>query len=103
MTCDDEVGRLLGALGRGGERQLVAGRGADQLVVEVVGDPTLADLVRPVLGVQPGDVLAIAGGVEVERDVVAARRRPLDVDELAVAAQLACDRLVDLGVGRPSG
>ena len=54
--------------GRRGERQLVAGEAPIELVVEVVGDPALADLVGPVLGVQPGDVLAVAGGVEVERD-----------------------------------
>ena len=41
-------------------------------VVEVVGDPALADLVGPVLGVEPGDLLAVAGGDEVERDEVAA-------------------------------
>ena len=101
---DGEVGRLLGALGRGGERQLVAGGGAEQLVVEVVGDPALADLVRPVLGVEPGDRLAVAGGGEVERDVVAAADRAVDVGELAVAARARpATASLDLVVGRPSG
>ena len=43
---DGEVGLALGALRRGGEGELVTGGCADQLVVEVVGDPTLADLVQ---------------------------------------------------------
>ena len=37
--------------------------------------------------------------VEVERDVVARGRRPVDVGQLAVAAQLRLHGLVDLGVG----
>ena len=49
---DLEVGRLLGALRRGGERQRVACRRADQLLVELVGDPALPDLVGPVLRVE---------------------------------------------------
>ena len=71
---DHEVGRFVGALGRGGERQLVAGGCADELVVEVVGDPALADLVGPVLGVEAHDLFAVAGGGEVERDEVAGLR-----------------------------
>ncbi len=78
---DDEVGRLVGALRRGGERELVAGGRADELVVEVVGDPALADLVGPVLGVQAEHLLAVAGGGEIERDVVAGLDRTVDVGE----------------------
>ena len=63
-----------------------------QLLVEVVGDPALADLVGPVLGVEPGDLLAVAGGGEVERDVVAGGGRAVDVGERAVAAQLGLRR-----------
>ena len=97
---DREVGRLVGALRRGRERQLVAGRRRrSSCVVEVVGDPALADLVGPVLGVEAGDLLAVAGGRQIERDEVAGGGRPVDVDERAVAAQLGCDRLVDLVVG----
>ena len=59
---DDEVGRPSVPFGVVVKRQLVAGGGADELVVEVVGDPALADLVGPVLGVEPGDLLAVAGG-----------------------------------------
>ncbi len=69
-------------------------------VVEVVGDPALADLVGPVLGVERADRLAVAGGLEVERDVVAGGCRALDVDERAVALQLGVDRLLHLVVGR---
>ena len=40
--------------------ELVAGRGADQVVVEVGRDPAPAHLVQPVLGGEPGDGLAVA-------------------------------------------
>ena len=68
-------------LGVGGERQLVAGGGADQVLVEVRGDPAPADLVQPVLGGEPGDGLAVALGGDVQGDEVArwpraGRRRP---------------------------
>ena len=97
---DDEVGRL--ARCPSASAVNVSSSPAEapiELVVEVVGDPALADLVGPVLGVQPGDLLAVAGGGEVERDEVAAGRRAVDVGELAVAAQLGLHGLVDLGVG----
>ena len=94
---DGEVGLALGALRRRGERELVAGRRADQLLVEVVGDPALADLVGPVLGVEPDDFLAVTERGEVERDVVAGDDRAVGVDERGVAALLG---LVRLGRGR---
>ena len=99
MHGDGEVGRLLGALRRRGERELVAGRGADELVVEAFGDPALTDLVRPVLGVEAGDLLAVTRGRQVERDEVAGRGRPVDVVERTGAAQLALDHRLDLLVG----
>ena len=99
MHGDGEVGRLLGALRCGGEGELVAGRRADELVVETFGDPALTDLVRPVLGVEAGDLLAVTRGRQVERDEVAGRGRPVDVVERTGAAQLALDHRVDLLVG----
>ena len=84
---DGEVGLLAGAVGHGGEVQLVAGRGAEQLAVEAGGDPALADLVQPVLGVQPEDRLAVALGRQRQRDLVAGLDRTVDVGERAVAAR----------------
>ena len=49
---DHEVGRLAGAVRRRGERQFVARTGAEQLAVEARGDPTVADLIQPILGVE---------------------------------------------------
>ena len=71
--------------GRGGELALVVGQRADEVVVEVVGDPAPAELVHPVLGGEPGHRLAVAGGREVERDDVALGGRAVDVGQLAVA------------------
>ena len=51
---DGEVGLVAGAVRRGGEVQLVADGGAEQLAVEPGGHPALADLVQPVLGVEAG-------------------------------------------------
>ena len=96
---DLEVGRLAGAVRRGGEGQLVADVGAEQLGVEAGGHPAVADLVQPVLGVQPGDRLAVAGAGEVEGDLVAGLHRPVDVDQRTLPAQLGLDGLVDVGFG----
>ncbi|HVQ22422.1 MAG TPA: potassium-transporting ATPase subunit KdpA, partial [Candidatus Saccharimonadia bacterium] len=85
---DGEVGLTLGAFRRGRERQFVAGRSADELVVEVFGHPTLADLVGPVLGVQAEHLLTIAGGGDVKCDVVAGGDGPVDVDERGMLALL---------------
>ena len=96
---DDEVGRLVGALRGRRERPLVAGRDAGDLLVEVVGDPALADLVGPVLGVEPGDLLAVAGGGEVDDDVVAGGRPGARRRRARRTAALGGDGLVDLVVG----
>ena len=100
---DGEVGRLVGAVRRGGEGQLVALARAEQLAVETRGDPAAADLVQPVLGVQPGNRLAVAAGGEREGDLVAGLDRAIDVDQRALPAQLGFDRLVDVGLRWPSG
>ena len=96
---DGEVGRLLGPGGRGGELPLVVGQRADQVVVEVVGDPAPTELVQPVLGVETGHRLAVPGGGEVERDEVALDRRAVDVDELAMRAEHRVDAALELLVG----
>ena len=70
-----------------------------ELVVESLGDPALADLVRPVLGVEAGDLFTVARGRQVESDEVAGRGRAVDVVERAGAAQLALDHRLDLLVG----
>ncbi len=89
---DGEVGRLFGTRRRGRERELVTGGGPVELVVEAFGHPSLTDLVRPVLDVQPGDGLAIATGGQVERDEVAGGGGPIEVGERAVAGPLGVDR-----------
>ena len=75
--------------------------GAGELLVEVVGDPALAELVGPVLGVETEHLLAVAGGGEVERDVVAGGGGTVDVDQRPALAQLGLLGLVDLVVGGP--
>ena len=72
---------------------------AGELVVEVIGDPALADLVGPVLGVQAEHLLAVAGGGEIEGHVVAGLHGAVDVGEDATAAQLGLTRLGDVVVG----
>ncbi len=80
--------------------ELLADITTDEVIVELLGDPALADLVEPVLGVEPGHGLAVAGGGEVEGDVVARLDRALDRFERAVTAALGVDRLVDAPRGR---
>jgi hypothetical protein len=91
-----EVGRLVGATGDGRERLGIAGGLASDLLVEVRRHPTAADLVQPVLRVEPGHRLAVAAGLDVERDEVARLRRAVHVGELAVPAELGGDGLVDV-------
>ena len=100
LDLDGEVGRLLRALRVAGERELVAGLGAGEPVVEVVGDPALAELVREVLGVEAGDLLAVARGSEVDRQEVAGLGRAIDVAERTGGPQLGLLGLLDLGRGR---
>ncbi len=100
---DDEVGLTLRALRGRRERQFVADRGTDELLVEVFGHPTLADLVRPVLGVQAEHFLAIASGREIERDVVAGGDGAVGVDERRVLALLGGVGLGEVVVGHLDG
>ena len=78
---DHEVGRFVGALRRGRERQLVADAGPGEVLVEVVGHPALSQLVRPVLGVETHDLLTVAGGCEIEGEEVALLGGSIDVGE----------------------
>ena len=96
---DRHVDRLSGALGRRRERALIPWRDADEVVVEVVGHPPLADLVGPVVGIQPRYRFPVTGAGEVDDDVVANRRRTLDVVQRAEPLQLGSDLGVDLLVG----
>jgi hypothetical protein len=85
---DHEVRRLVEPLRRGGELEDVAGGRADEVLVEVLGDPALADLVGPALGVEPGQFLVVAGDGEVEREEVAVLHGTVGVDERGTALQL---------------
>ena len=73
--------------------------GPGQFLVEARGHPPTADVVQPVLGVQAGNRLAIAGAGDADRDVVARLHGPIDIDERALTTQLGLDSLVDLGLG----
>ena len=96
---DRHVDRLVGALRRRRERALVARRDADELVVEVVGHPALTDLVGPVIGVEPRHGFVVAGRRQIDDDVVADGRRPIDVAERPEPLQLRGKLGLDLVVG----
>src|SRR4029077_13589931 len=61
-------------------------------------DPTLADLVGPVLGVEAEHLFAVARGGDVERDVVAGGDGPVGVDERGMLAQFGGVGLGEIGV-----
>ena len=61
---------------------------ADELVVEVVGHPSLTDLVGPVVGVEAGHRFVVASRRQIDDDVVADGRRPVDVAERPEPLQL---------------
>ena len=82
------------------ERELVARLGAGEPIVEVVGDPALAEFVREVLGVESGHLLAVTRGGEVDRQEVAGPGRAIDVAERTGRPQLGLLGLLDLGPGR---
>ena len=73
---------------------------AAQVVVELGGDRSAADLVQVVVGLQPGDVLAVAAAVDGDRDVVAVDRRAVHHGQLAELVAQPVDLGVDLLVGR---
>ena len=91
--------RLIRVLGLRLEREDVADLGAAEVVVELVGDAAGADLVQVVVGLQPGDGLAIAAAVDRDRDVIGVDGRPVDGGQLAVLLAQALDLRVDLFVG----
>ena len=79
--------------------RIVAGRGAGELLVELGHDAAAADLVEVVLGGEALERLAVLGAGDVDGDVVALGRRPLDGGELGELAAQAVDLVVDLLVG----
>ena len=85
--------------GRSREGDGVAGGGADEVIVEALGDPAAPDLVQPVLGVQPRYGLAAAVCLEIHRDVVTLGSRALHHSERAVTTALGVDGLLHLGIG----
>ena len=93
---DGEVGRLAGAVRRGGEVQLVAGVAPSSSPSKPGCDPAAADLVEPVLGVQPGDRLAVARCRSVERDLVAGLDGRSTSASEPWRRSSAFDRLVDI-------
>ena len=64
------------------------------------GDRSAADLVQVVVGLQPGDVLAVAAAVDRDRDVVAVDRGAVDRGQLAELLAQPVDLRVDLFVAR---
>ncbi len=99
LHLDDEVRFVLGALRCGDELDGVTGRRADEVIVEVVGDPTLPDLVGPVLGVQAEDLFAVAQCGHVDDHEVAGFGRTVDVAQRRVTSEFGLLRLGDVGVG----
>ena len=96
---DGEVGGILGALRSRREVQHITDRGTRHVLVEVVGDPALPELVRPVLGVEAHDLLAVAVGGDIEREEVAGLRRAIDVGQRAARLQFGFLRLLLFFVG----
>ena len=82
---DLELGLGVVAVRFGGERQFAAGARTDQMLVESFGDPTFADLVQPVLGVEPDDGLAIAQALQIQRDLIPESDRPINVGKRSLA------------------
>ena len=70
------------------------------MLVEVVGDPALAELVREVFGVEAEHLFAVADGGEIDREEVARAGRAVDIGERAALAQFAALGLGELVVGR---
>jgi hypothetical protein len=93
---DLEVGRLGHARRIGAERQQRADLGPDEMIVEPFRDPTLADFVQPVFGVEARNRLAIAGAGQRERDVVARLHGARDIDQRTLPPTLGVDGIVDL-------
>ena len=96
---DHEVGFFLEALRGRGECDLVTDGGAGQMLVEVLGDPALAELVGEVLGVEPQQFLAVAGGGEVDGEEVSSLRRTICVDQARCALQFCLMGLGEIVVG----
>ena len=97
---DHEIGGFVHARRVGAETKLGADLGADEVIVEAFSHPALANLVQPVFGVQCGHRLAVTGGFQGKRHVIADLRRAAGVDEVAMATTLDIDGFVDLGFRR---
>ncbi|MEZ5243922.1 MAG: hypothetical protein R2707_02410 [Acidimicrobiales bacterium] len=82
------------------ELEHVAGRRATEVLVDLGDHGTHPDLVVVVGGREPGDVFALVGAGDVDRDMVAVFGGPLDGNELGVLLTHPIDLLVDLLVAR---
>ena len=96
---DFEIGWFFGAVRNEREGEVVADLGADELIVEAASDPTLADFVEPVFGVEANNWLAVAQTLQVEGDLIAKGDGPLDIGEGALTTEFFLYLGVDVGVG----
>ena len=83
----------------GGEDLVLAGRQAEQGLVEALDHAAAADLVAHLADLGALDGLAVLGGEEVDDHEVAVGGGALDVGEGAEALAQRCDLLLDVGVG----
>ena len=95
-------GVLAGDQGGGEGRRLALGQ-ADERVVKALDQLTGSDLVRQALGLGLGDVLAVGGRREIDRDEIAGLGRPVHTLEGAEAGPQRLQFGVDVGVGDLDG
>ena len=94
LSCDRAVGQV------GVEGQDVADPGAAQVVVELGQHRAAAELVEEVVGRHAGDVLTVAGSLEVDGQMIAVAGRAIDGRQLAEVAPQPVDLGVDLLLAR---
>ena len=70
------------------------------MLIKTVGDPTLANFVLPIFGVESGYGFAISARGQVKRDVIATHCRTLDAGQGTVTTQLGLDGRLDLFIRR---
>ena len=100
---DFEIGWFFGAIRDEREGEVVADLGADELIVEAASNPTLADFVEPIFGVETDNWLAVTQTLQVERDLIAKGDGPLDIGEGALTTEFFLYLGVDIGVGAGDG